>query len=484
MFKEGFLWGGALAANQCEGAWNVDGKGVSVADVAKFKPKIDVKDYVKQWHVSPNDIIEACKTDDIVFYPKRRGNDFYHRYEEDISLFKEMGFKALRLSIAWTRIFPNGNEEEPNLKGIEFYKKVFVLLKAAGIEPIVTLSHYEMPLFLVNEYDGWVSREVIDFFVKFSTTCFEHFGPFVKYWLTFNEIDSSFRHPFSTAGVLEEKYINKKEAEKAIYQALHHQFVASSLVTKLAHEMIPGSQIGCMITKTLAYPESCNPEDVVLAQKHNRENHFYTDIQVLGEYPKFMLNYFEKNKITIKKEQNDDFILKSYTVDFISLSYYMSMVQSTNASKREKVGGNLVTGVRNHHLKLSEWGWEIDPIGLRVGLIDLYDKYHKPLFIVESGLGANDNINENGEIIDDYRIKYFEEHLKQVKIAIEEGVDVMGYTSWGCVDIISAATSQMSKRYGFIYVDSDDLGNGTFNRIRKKSFYWYKNIIETNGKNL
>lgn len=483
-FPKSFLWGGAIAANQAEGAWDKDGKGMSVADVARFKPNVDVEDYKNQWAVTIKDIEEAMQTKDTVYYPKRRGIDFYHRYKEDIALFKEMGFKVLRVSIAWTRIFPKGIEEKPNTAGLKFYRSLFEELKRNNIEPLVTLSHYEMPLFLVNEYNGWVSRKVMDCFVKFSKTVIDEYKDLVKYWLTFNEIDSIFRHPFTTAGIVEEKYDSKKDLEEAIYQAFHHQFVASSLVTKYIHEKIPLSKVGCMVTKLLTYPETCNPQDVLLAQKENRENMFSSDVQVFGEYPKYILKYWEENDINIRMEEDDLNIIKNYTVDFVSFSYYMSRVVSTNTENKEKVGGNLSYGIKNPFLQTSEWGWEIDPIGFRVALIDLYDRYRLPLFVVENGLGAIDKIEDDGTINDDYRINYLKSHIEQMNLAIKDGVEIMGYTSWGPIDIVSASTSQMSKRYGFIYVDADDYGQGTYKRLKKKSFYWYKKVIETNGEDL
>lgn len=481
-FPDNFLWGGAIAANQCEGAWNEDGKGMSVADVAMFKPNVDKKDYVSQWHIDMDDIRKARETDDVVYYPKRHGVDFYHHYEEDIALFAEMGFKTLRLSIAWTRLFPNGDEEKPNEKGLFFYENVFKCLRKHNIEPLVTLSHYEMPLYLVENYEGWASREVVDMFVKFATTCFQRYKDLVKYWLTFNEIDSVFRHPFTTVGIVEDNYASKNEAEEAIYKALHHQLVASALVTKYARELIPGAQIGCMVTKTLTYPETCNPEDIYLAMMDNRTNNLYTDVQVRGKYPLWIKKLWKDKGFEIPILEGDEEILAAHTVDFISFSYYMSMVQSIHAEKREKVGGNLTTGVKNPYLSTSEWGWQIDPKGLEISLIDLYDRYQKPLWIVENGLGYNDVVNEDGTIEDDYRINYFADHFKAIGHAIENGVEVMGYTSWGCIDIVSASTSQMSKRYGFIYVDVDDYNKGTYKRLKKKSFDWYKKVIETNGE--
>jgi 6-phospho-beta-glucosidase len=483
-FPKDFLWGGAIAANQAEGAWNEDGKGMSVADVARFKPDVSVEDYKSQWHTSLADIAIAKETDDTVYYPKRRGIDFYHHYKEDIRLFGEMGFKTLRVSIAWTRIFPNGNEEEPNQKGLDYYRDMFEELRKNGIEPLVTLSHYEMPLYLVDHYDGWVSREAVGFFAKFSETVFREYKDLVKYWLSFNEIDSVFRHPFTTVGVVEEKYADKKATEEAIYQALHHQFVASAQATKQLREIIPGAQMGAMLTKTMTYAETCDPEEVLMAQKANRDNHFYADVQVFGEYPKHVLNYFEENGFQIERTEEDLRLLKDYTVDFLSFSYYMSMVVSKNADKREKVGGNLTTGVKNPYLETSEWGWQVDPVGLRISLIDLYDAYRIPLFVVENGIGSTDVLTKDGTVEDDYRIDYFREHFKQMNLAIKDGVELMGYTSWGCIDIVSASTSQMAKRYGFIYVDADDYGKGTYNRYKKKSFHWYKDVIVTNGDSL
>lgn len=482
-FPKGFLWGGATAANQVEGSWNVDDKGMSVADVAKFKPEIPVEDYKSQWYVGLKDIEEAKVTDDEKFYPKRHGIDFYNRYKEDIALLGEMGFKTFRLSIAWTRLFPKGTEKEPSQKGIEFYRNVLKELRKHDIEPLVTLSHYEMPLYLVENYDGWVSREVIDFFYRFSEVCFEEFGDLVTYWLTFNEIDSVFRHAFTTVGVVEEKYETDEEVEEAIYIALHNQFVAAALAAKRMRELIPNAQMGMMLTRLLTYPENSNPKNIELAQKINRDNYFYSDVQIRGEYPQHIINYLEEKEFDIGITEEDKKILKENTVDFLSFSYYMSLVSSIHEDEREKVGGNVTDGVKNPYLETSEWGWQVDPLGLKISLIDLYDRYQIPLFIVENGIGNRDELI-NGKIHDDYRIKYFNDHFLAINEAIKEGVEIMGYTSWGCIDLVSASTSQMSKRYGFIYVDLDDYNEGTLRRYRKDSFYWYKNIIETNGEAL
>ena len=478
-FPKGFLWGGAIAANQVEGAWNEDGKGWSVADVAAYKPKVDVKDYKANVYTSLETIHDAMNDKDQTYYAKRRGIDFYHHYKEDLALFKEMGFKVLRLSIAWSRLFPTGEEERPNEKGIAFYDNVFREMQRLGIEPLVTLSHYEMPLELALKYNGWADRRVISLFVRFARVCFERFGQYVKLWLNFNEIDSLIRHSFTTAGIIPELCGELGEIG-CCYQAAHHQFVAGAMTTELLHRIMPDAKMGLMLTKLTTYPNTCAPEDVAATQKKNLENLFYADVQVFGEYPRMILNNLEKRGIAPVMEPGDLELIRSHTVDFVSFSYYNSTTESVNPDA-ERTPGNTILGVKNPYLPSSEWGWQIDPVGLRISLIELYDRYRKPLFIVENGLGMRDKVEEDGSIHDPYRIDYFRAHFKEMEKAIEEGVDLMGYTSWAPIDLISANTNQMSKRYGFIYVDQDDLGNGTLSRSKKDSFYWYKKVIATNG---
>lgn len=482
-FNKDFLWGGATAANQIEGAYNEDGKGMSTADFVKYIPKnergkhnlsMDVTaDYIKQ--------VIARETNDR--FPKRDGIDFYHRYKEDIALFAELGFKVFRLSINWTRIFPNGDDKEPNEAGLQFYDNVFDELKKYGIEPLVTLSHYETPIALTNRFNGWYDRRMIDCFTNYAETVFKRYKDKVKYWLTFNEINVIVHSPYTGGGILTEK-VSHKTKEEIAYQAVHHQFVASALVTKIAKEMMPEAKVGCMHARMQTYPHTNNPEDILEAQQQNDLNLFFTDVQAKGEYPKYMNRYFEENNIQIEKEIGDEEILKQYPVDFISFSYYMTMTISTENLKNE-VSGNMVKGgVKNKYLETSDWGWQIDPIGLRVTLRDFYNRYNKPLFLVENGLGAYDKVEEDGSIKDEYRIDYLKKHIIQMKEAVKDGVDLMGYTAWGPIDLISMSTSEMSKRYGFIYVDQDDEGNGTLNRYKKDSFAWYKNVIATNGEEL
>ena len=481
-FRKDFLWGGAVAANQVEGAWNLDGKGLSVADVAMFKPNLDVSDYAGHNKISSEMIETAIETKDDKYYPKRRGIDFYHHYPEDIELFAEMGFKTLRLSIAWTRLFPTGEEEKPNQKGIDYYKSVFKALKAKNIEPIVTLSHYEMPLALSVKYNGWVNQKLIDLFVKYSKVCFEEFGEYVKYWLTFNEIDSVGRHPFITAGIVPDKCVDYS-FDQAIYQALHHQYVAAAKATKLCHQMIPGSMMGCMLTKLTTYPNTCHPEDVLLSLERNLDNYSHADIQIFGKYPRLYLESLKNKGISIKMDAEDAKILLEGKADYLAFSYYMSRTESADPNK-EKAAGNTIMSVKNPYLASTEWGWQIDPVGLKISLLELYDRYNIPLMIVENGMGAVDKLGDDYTVKDNYRIDYLRSHIEEMKKAVDMGVDLLGYTSWAPIDSISVSTSQMSKRYGFIYVDQDDLGNGSNRRYKKDSFYWYQKVIESNGENL
>ncbi|MFB3162494.1 glycoside hydrolase family 1 protein [Neobacillus sp. 179-J 1A1 HS] len=479
-FPEVFLWGGATAANQLEGAYNEGGKGLSIFDMVTFVPKEERTNEIEMDVKSKKELENLLAGKGGDNFPKRRGIDFYHRFKEDIALFAEMGFKTFRMSISWPRIFPNGDDREPNEEGLEFYDKVFDELLKYGIEPLVTLSHYEIPLNLVQKYNGWADRRTVEFFVHYAETVFNRYKGKVKYWLTFNEINISTISPYIGSGILIDEVENK---EQTVYQALHHQFVASARAVKAGHAIIPNSMIGCMLARMEVYPETCNPDDVLEALKEDQMNLFFTDVQVRGYYPSYMLSYFEENNIKIEMLPGDEEILLQHPVDFLSFSYYMTMVTS-GAPGKKKEKGNFFSGVKNPYLAASDWGWQIDPKGLRITLKKMYDRYQVPLFIVENGLGAYDRVEEDGSINDDYRIEYLRAHIEQMKEAIYEGVDLIGYTTWGCIDLISAGTSEMSKRYGFIYVDQDDYGNGTLARTKKKSFDWYKNVIATNGEQL
>ena len=452
-FPEDFLWGASSSAYQIEGANLEDGKGPSCQDV-------------KEVPEGTSDLTVCA--------------DQYHRYKEDIALMAEMGFKTYRFSIAWTRILPEGTGAV-NPKGIEYYNNVINECLKYGIEPLITMSHYEPPINLVLNYDGWYSREVIDMFVRFVEVIVDRYGDRVKYWLTFNEVDSMIRHPYTTGGLVEDRFPGKNFQE-VIFQAMHHQFVASALATKITHEKIPESKVGCMLTKLTYYPYTCKPEDVLQAQQDMRSTYCYSDTQVFGEYPAYLLSKFKNEGIHIKMDEGDLDIMKKYPVDFVSFSYYSSSCVAKDDKGLKKTAANTMTAIKNPHIPTSDWGWQIDPIGLRVSLVDLYDRYRKPLFIVENGLGAKDELVD-GIVDDQYRIEYFREHMKEMLNAIEiDGVDLMGYTSWGCIDLVSESTKQMSKRYGLIYVDADDYGQGTYKRYKKKSFDFYKKVIETNGQ--
>jgi len=459
-FPDGFLWGGAIAANQVEGAYLTAGKGLSTSDVQP------------QGILGP--VVERVPGDSGI---KDVAIDFYHRYPEDIALFAEMGFSCLRVSIAWTRIFPNGDEREPNNAGLAFYDRLFDELAAHNITPLVTLSHYEMPWGLVTQYGGWGNRETIAFFERYARTVFTRYQHKVKRWLTFNEINMSLHAPMTGVGLPEDS------SQAQIYQAIHHQLVASALAVKACHEIIPDAKIGNMLLGGLMYPLSCKPDDVFAALQENRTWQFFGDVQCRGAYPGYMLRWFRDNHITLNITEEDRAALRS-TVDFISFSYYMTGCVTTDEALNQQARGNILNMVPNPHLQSSEWGWQIDPVGLRTLLNVLWDRYQKPLFIVENGLGAKDRVEADGSINDDYRIDYLNDHLVQVREAIDDGVEVMGYTSWGPIDLVSASKAELSKRYGFIYVDRHDDGSGTLARRRKKSFAWYKAVIASNGASL
>ncbi|MCT4784440.1 6-phospho-beta-glucosidase [Exiguobacterium himgiriensis] len=467
-----FLWGGATAANQFEGGYQEGGKGLSIADVMPGG-----KDRMRIIHDPSFDF--ALHED--YTYPNHEGIDFYHHYKEDIALFKEMGFKTFRMSIAWSRIFPNGDEMEPNEEGLKFYDRVIDELVAQGIEPLVTLSHYEMPLHLATAYGGWRDRRLVTFFERYSRVLFERYKGKVKYWLTFNEINGAQFMPMLSLGMA----IREGDDQLQLtYQGLHHQLVASALATKAVREIDPVAHIGCMLIAAPVYPYSSNPEDIWYAHDAERMMNFFCgDVHVRGEYPSFAKRFFRENGIELVVEDGDLDILKANTVDFFSLSYYMSRTEKAEKTEDE-AAGNIMSGVKNPYLQASDWGWEIDPMGLRVILNKLYERYELPLFIVENGLGAYDNVEADGSVHDDYRIEYLRDHLKAMVEAMEDGVDVIGYTSWGCIDLVSASTGEYSKRYGFIYVDKHDDGSGTLERSRKDSFFWYQDVIQTNGASL
>ena len=474
MLREDFLWGGATAANQCEGAYNISGRGLANVDVI---PHGEKRNIIMRGHYAIHEIDEKYN------FPALEAIDFYHRYKEDIALFAEMGFKVFRMSIAWTRIFPNGDELEPNEDGLKFYEDVFKECKKYGINPLVTITHFDCPMYLVKEYKKWKNKKLIEFYKRLVTVLFTRYKDLVKYWITFNEINMILHLPFMGAGL---EFDEGEDETKAKYISAHNELIASAWATKIAHDINPDNMVGCMVAAGEYYPYCSKPEDIFLAKEKEHENLMFIDVQARGYYPNYAKKMFERMNIDLGMTEGDEKILRENTVDFISFSYYSSRCVTTREDVTETVG-NAFKGTRNPYVKASEWGWQIDPLGLRTTMNTLYDRYQKPLFIVENGLGAKDELikDANGEftVEDDYRIEYIREHIKAFKDAVEiDGVDLLGYTTWGCIDLVSASTGEMSKRYGFIYVDKDDKGNGTLDRYKKKSFYWYKKVIESNGE--
>lgn len=470
--KKDFLWGGAVAAHQVEGAYQAGGKGLSIADVMTNGSRTCAREI----------------TDGIVdgkYYPNHEGIRFYDHYKEDIALFAEMGFKCFRTSIAWSRIFPNGDEEQPNEEGLKFYDSLFDELLKYNIEPIITLSHFEMPYGLVKKYGGWRSRKLIDFFVRFSLTCMERYKDKVKYWMTFNEINNQMLvnndiYPFTNSGILFEA---GEDREKVVYQAAHYELVASALVVEKGHKINPDFQIGCMIAALPYYPYSSRPEDMILAQKMDRKSLLFTDVHVRGHYPSYVKKEWERKGYTFDMTKEDLDILQKGCVDYLGFSYYYSLTVTSDPDVKQLGDDVLGSGseVENPYLMTTPWGWTIDPVGLRYVLNQYYDRYEIPLFIVENGFGYEDLI-ENGEIHDQNRVHFLEKHIEEMTKAVEEdGVDLIGYTVWGCIDPVSFTTGEMRKRYGFIYVDKMDDGSGSYKRIPKDSFYWYQNVIKNNG---
>ncbi|GIN71523.1 aryl-phospho-beta-D-glucosidase BglH [Bacillus sp. J14TS2] len=476
LFPKDFLWGGAISANQSEGAWNQGGKGPSIADVAMCRKNLHISEYSDQHTLQGIQRALADSNDQI--FPKRGGIDFYHRYPEDIKLLAEMNINAFRTSISWARLFPKGDETEPNQEGMQFYRNLFLECKKYGIQPVVTLSHYEMPLYLIEEYGGWKNRKLIDFFVRFCKVVFEELHDLVHYWITFNEIDSVLRHPFVSAGLTTDN-----SDKRTMYQAMHYQYVASAKAVGICRSIDPTAQIGCMLTGIAAYPYTCKPEDNYKVQQLRHYVYLSGDVQIKGKYPKSLMYLFE-NEMKLDMTEEDLTIIQNNRCDFLSFSYYMSITQGTEEDAQH-TSGNTIGGVKNPYLESTDWGWQIDPTGLRILCQDLYNRFEVPLFIVENGLGAKDTLPKNGEIMDDYRIDYHRRHLIELSRVInEDHVEMLGYLTWGLIDIVSSSSAEMDKRYGFIHVDLNNEGQGTLKRTPKKSYHWYKQVIQTQGESL
>ncbi|WP_042196133.1 6-phospho-beta-glucosidase [Paenibacillus camerounensis] len=472
-FRKDFLWGGATAANQCEGAYAVDGRGIANVDLSPIG-----EDRIKVITGK----LKMFDFDDQHFYPAREAIDMYHHYKEDIALFADMGFRVYRLSIAWSRIFPKGDELEPNEAGLQFYEDLFNECRKYNIEPLVTITHFDCPIHLVKEYGAWRNRKLIVFYERLCRVIFNRYKGLVKYWITFNEINAILEAPFLAAGLYFEEH---EDVEAVKYIASHHELVASALATKIAHEVDPENKVGCMLAALAPYPQTCNPEDIWKSKQAENESYFFIDVQARGEYPAYVLKALERKNITLPFQDGDRELLKENTVDFIGFSYYSSTVVSAAPKSTDSIGGVLLSSLPNPYLKASEWGQQIDPLGLRITMNTLYDRYQKPLFIVENGLGAVDIPDKNNYVEDDYRIKYLSDHIKAMRDGVNyDGIDLLGYTVWGPIDLVSAESGEMKKRYGFIHVDRDNFGQGTLKRTKKKSFEWYKKVISSNGEDL
>ena len=490
-FPKGFLWGGATAANQYEGGWNEGGRGPALTD---YTTGGSVKESRKVTWIDRNGVGHATNqvpfddslpeegahyaTLDGYLYPNREATDFYHHYKEDIALFGEMGFKVFRMSVSWSRIYPHGDDVEPNQEGLAFYRDVFQELKAQGIEPLVTIHHFDTPLSMVERFGDWQDRVFIDAFVKYATTLFTEYKGLVKYWLTFNEINNTLMalNMFGD-GITDEDY------QKRLTH-LHYQFVASAKAVQIGHEIDPENMIGCMLSGVIQYPHTCDPEDVLYTAHSMEENFWYCgDVQCFGTYPPYAKRLWNTHHVDLDITEEDLAVIKAGTVDMFTYSYYMTNNVTTHDTE-EKVGGNYSAGIRNPYLKYSDWGWAIDPIGMQYSIEMIHDRYRRPIMIVENGFGAFDTKEEDGSIHDDYRIDYFIPHIEAMSKAIDNGAELIGYTTWGCIDLVSAGTGEMRKRYGFVYVDRDDDGNGDFARSKKDSFFYMQKVYGSNGEDL
>ena len=487
-FPENFLWGGAVAANQFEGGWNADGKGVSSSDCVTrgSRTKMRMVTYkTKEGEIKADPMFALNVPEGAEFgcfegydYPSHDGIDFFHRYKEDIALFGEMGFKMFRLSINWTRIFPTGLETEPNEEGLKFYDSVFEECHKYGIEPLVTLSHYETPVGMTHAFGSWKSPKAIECWERYVKTVGERYKGKVKYWLTFNEINVAAMAPWMGAGV-------GQRTPQICADISKHQLIGSARAVQILHEIDENNKVGNMVAYGATYPNTCHPDDVMKSKLVGRGSHFYFDVQARGYYPNYKLKEYEREGVEFHLTDEEKETLLNGTVDFLSFSYYMSSVASADPKVIEDAKGNFMCGVKNPYLKASDWGWQIDPVGLRYALNELWDRYQKPMMIVENGMGAQDVLNEDGTIHDPYHIDYLRGHIEEMAKAInEDGVELWGYTPWGCIDLVSASTGEMHKRYGFIYVDYQDDGTGNGDRYRKDSFYWYKKVIASNGEDL
>lgn len=472
-FPEGFLWGGAVAANQCEGAWQEGGKGMCLADINEFQNDIPLDQKYNGEEITEH--VRELMASTTKVFPKRWGIDFYHTYKEDLKLLAELGLKTFRTSINWARIFPNGDDAEPSEEGLAFYDNLIDEIRAGGMEPMITCLHYEMPVALTLNYNGWYSRELIDLFERYCKVILDRYHDRVKLWIPINQINLVSVESYNALGICADRVDNLLEAK---YQALHNQMVACARVCRYAHETYPDLQVGMMLCGGPAYPGSAKPEDVLACMRHNQTDYFFGDVMLRGHYPGYMLRFFEDNGLDVRFGEGDLDDLAAGTADFMSFSYYYTSV----CDEKTYESGN--SDRSNELLPANPWGWSIDPLGLRFTLNEFYDRWRKPIYITENGIGYHDKLEEDGHVRDPYRVEYFRAHIEQMREAICDGVDLRGYYAWGPIDIVSCSSSEMTKRYGFIYVDLDDYGQGSGKRVKKDSFDWYRHVIETNGAEL
>lgn len=466
-----FFWGGATSAAQSEGNYLADGRKPSNFD---FLPLDDRR--LKAVYKNQSASILKSRGDEI--YPGRNGNDYYHHYQEDIALLKELGANSFRFSISWSRIFPTGEEEAPNEAGLLFYENILTELERLQMEPIVTLSHFEIPLHLVKKYNGWENRKVVELFLHYAETVMQRFKGRIKYWIPFNEMNMVLHIPFIGGGILFEE---GKDNLSIQYQAGHHQLLANALSIEAGKRIDPDNQFGAMLAAGKTYAYTCDPKDVFAALQQEKENLLFSDVQVFGEYPRFFSHFIKDKQLNLTIYPADRKTLQKNTVDFVSFSYYSSACTAAEENGIDRVATNGYTTLRNPYLPKAKSIWQDDPLGLRITLNQLQDRYHKPLFIVENGIGTQDDFVD-GKVHDDYRIHYLKEHVKNMLLAMEEdGIDLMGYLMWGIIDLPSVSEGKISKRYGVIYVDQDDENNGSHQRYKKDSFAFYQKVIASNG---
>lgn len=475
-FPENFLWGGAVAACQIEGAYDVDGRGLSTSDIHRYDKNLD-RAHLGEEGGGTLAYIKAAAKDTEGYYPKRYGIDFYHTYKEDLALLKEMGFKCFRTSFSWSRIFPNGDETEPNEKGLEFYDALLDEMIKDGMEPIMTISHYDIPLHLVTEYGGFANRKVIDFFVRYAEVLFKRYKDKVKYWIVCNQVNLIPTVRFGCLGIYADQ---SDDMDSLMYQAVHNQFVACAKAHEIGKRINPDFMIGTMLADGTYYPASCKPEDIRHTMRVNRlQNYFFADVQLRGEYPTYILRYFEENNIHVTFYPGDEEVIRNNPQDFLAISYYATYIGDAQKDEYKPFQGS-----QNPYLEPTPWDWRMDPLGLYNCLCQDWDRYQVPILIAENGFGALDKLEDDGTIHDPYRVDYYRKHIEQLKEAVKDGVEVIAYCAWGPIDIVSSSSAEMSKRYGFIYVDQDDLGNGSKKRFKKDSFEWYKKVIDSNGEDL